>query len=60
MNIREIVSTTAGQPATDGAGVRMTRIIGTQELNEIKIYLVLHLKKYTHYIDKNKFQKNKK
>jgi redox-sensitive bicupin YhaK (pirin superfamily) len=41
MTIREIVSTTAGQPATDGAGVRMTRIIGTQELNMLDPFLLL-------------------
>ena len=41
MSIREIVSTTAGQPATDGAGVRMTRIIGTQELNMLDPFLLL-------------------
>lgn len=41
MNVREIVSTTNGQPATDGAGVRMTRIIGTQELNMLDPFLLL-------------------
>ena len=41
MSIREVVSTTAGQPATDGAGVRMTRIIGTQELNMLDPFLLL-------------------
>ena len=41
MGIREIVSTTAGQPATDGAGVRMTRIIGTRELNMLDPFLLL-------------------
>ena len=41
MSIREIVSTTAGQPATDGAGVRMTRIIGTRELNMLDPFLLL-------------------
>lgn len=41
MNVREIVSTSNGQPATDGAGVRMTRIIGTQELNMLDPFLLL-------------------
>ena len=41
MTIREVVSTTAGQPATDGAGVNMTRIIGNQELNMLDPFLLL-------------------
>ncbi len=41
MNVREIVSTTPGLPATDGAGVRMTRIIGTQELDMLDPFLLL-------------------
>ncbi len=41
MSIREIITTTPGQPATDGAGVRMTRIIGTQELNMLDPFLLL-------------------
>lgn len=38
---REILTTTAGLPATDGDGVRMTRIIGTQELNVLDPFLLL-------------------
>ncbi|MDX2419141.1 MAG: pirin family protein [Xanthomonadales bacterium] len=39
--VRELRSMTAGMPATDGAGVRMTRIIGTQELNVLDPFLLL-------------------
>ena len=39
--IREIVSTTPGVPATDGDGVRMTRVIGSQELNMLDPFLLL-------------------
>jgi redox-sensitive bicupin YhaK (pirin superfamily) len=39
--IREIVSTTPGMPATDGDGVRMTRIIGTPQLNVLDPFLLL-------------------
>ena len=38
---RKLLSTTAGMPATDGAGVRMTRIIGTQALNVLDPFLLL-------------------
>jgi len=38
---RELVSTTPGLPATDGDGVRMTRIIGTHELNVLDPFLLL-------------------
>ncbi len=38
---RELLSTTAGQPASDGAGVRLTRIIGTQALNVLDPFLLL-------------------
>ena len=41
MNIREIVSTTTGQAASDGAGVRLTRIIGSSELNMLDPFLLL-------------------
>ncbi len=37
---REVVSTTRGMPATDGAGVRMTRIIGTPALDHIDPFLL--------------------
>jgi hypothetical protein len=39
--VRELVSTTAGMPATDGDGVRMTRVIGTEELNMLDPFLLL-------------------
>jgi len=38
---RQLLTTTAGQPATDGAGVKMTRIIGTQALNVLDPFLLL-------------------
>jgi len=39
--VREVVSTTRGVPATDGDGVRMTRVIGSQELNMLDPFLLL-------------------
>ena len=39
--IREMVFTTPGVPATDGDGVRMTRVIGSQELNMLDPFLLL-------------------
>jgi redox-sensitive bicupin YhaK (pirin superfamily) len=39
--VREIAATTPGMPASDGAGVRMTRIIGTPELNLLDPFLLL-------------------
>ena len=39
--IREIVTTTPGMPASDGAGVRMTRIIGTPQLDMLDPFLLL-------------------
>lgn len=39
--VREVLSTTPGVPATDGDGVRMTRIIGTRELNMLDPFLLL-------------------
>ena len=39
--VRELSTTTAGLPATDGAGVKMTRIIGTHELNVLDPFLLL-------------------
>jgi redox-sensitive bicupin YhaK (pirin superfamily) len=41
MTIRELHASTPGQPATDGAGVRMTRIIGTGALNQLDPFLLL-------------------
>ena len=40
-DVREVVSTTPGMPASDGAGVRMTRIIGTPELDILDPFLLL-------------------
>lgn len=40
-NLREVQKITRGQPATDGAGVKLTRIIGTQELNMLDPFLLL-------------------
>jgi redox-sensitive bicupin YhaK (pirin superfamily) len=39
--IREIVEITPGVPATDGDGVKMTRVIGTQQLNLLDPFLLL-------------------
>ncbi len=39
--IREVVATTPGVPATDGDGVRMTRVIGSPELNMLDPFLLL-------------------
>ena len=41
MTNRSLVAQTPGQPATDGDGVRMTRIIGTQTLNMLDPFLLL-------------------
>jgi len=38
---REIVSTTPGMPATDGDGVKLTRVIGTAELDMLDPFLLL-------------------
>lgn len=38
---RELVTATKGQAATDGDGVKMTRIIGSQELNMLDPFLLL-------------------
>ena len=38
---REVIGSTAGIPATDGDGVRMTRIIGSPELNMLDPFLLL-------------------
>lgn len=40
-SIRELVGSTPGQPATDGDGVRMTRIIGSRDLNMLDPFLLL-------------------
>lgn len=39
--VRELLTKTAGQPASDGAGVKLTRIIGTQALNVLDPFLLL-------------------
>jgi redox-sensitive bicupin YhaK (pirin superfamily) len=39
--VKEVVATTPGVPATDGDGVRMTRVIGSQELNMLDPFLLL-------------------
>jgi len=39
--VRQLVTRTPGQPATDGDGVRMTRIIGTRELDMLDPFLLL-------------------
>jgi redox-sensitive bicupin YhaK (pirin superfamily) len=40
-DVRELVKATPGSPASDGDGVRMTRIIGTPELNMLDPFLLL-------------------
>lgn len=39
--VRELISSTPGIPATDGDGVRMTRIIGSPQLNVLDPFLLL-------------------
>lgn len=39
--VREVVTTTAGVPASDGAGVRLTRIIGGPRLDQLDPFLLL-------------------
>jgi redox-sensitive bicupin YhaK (pirin superfamily) len=39
--VRELATATPGRPASDGDGVRMTRIIGTPELNMLDPFLLL-------------------
>lgn len=40
-NCRELEYITGGQPAMDGAGVKMTRVIGTRELDMLDPFLLL-------------------
>ena len=40
-NVRELVQVTPGIPASDGDGVRLTRIIGSPEINMIDPFLLL-------------------
>ena len=41
LQTREVVGTTPGVPASDGAGVRMTRIIGSPQLDMLDPFLLL-------------------
>ncbi|NRA29093.1 MAG: pirin family protein [Parvularculaceae bacterium] len=41
MSTRRIVFSTKGMPATDGAGVKLTRMLGTQELPDLDPFLML-------------------
>ena len=41
ISLRAVSSITSGMPATDGAGVRMTRLIGTADLDHIDPFLLL-------------------
>ena len=40
-SLREVSRITSGVPATDGAGVNMTRMIGTSEIDQIDPFLLL-------------------
>lgn len=42
-NIRELASISSGMPASDGAGVKLTRIIGTPNLPDLDPFLMLDL-----------------
>jgi len=39
-DLRRVISTTTGLPTTDGAGVNMTRLIGTSELDHLDPFLL--------------------
>jgi redox-sensitive bicupin YhaK (pirin superfamily) len=41
VNIRKISQIIKGQPTSDGAGVKLKRIIGTEELNQLDPFLLL-------------------
>ena len=41
MKVRELISSTAGMKTSDGDGVKMTRVIGTRELNMLDPFLLL-------------------
>src|SRR3989454_5391180 len=41
MSERRVVKIVTGQPTSDGAGVRLTRVIGTQDLDHLDPFLVL-------------------
>lgn len=40
-NLREVTETSSGMPTSDGAGVRMTRVIGTPVLDHLDPFLLL-------------------
>ncbi len=39
--LRDVTTITSGVPATDGAGVHMMRLIGTEDLDNIDPFLLL-------------------
>src|ERR1700761_5847637 len=41
MSEREVVGVVRGQPASDGAGVKLNRVIGTRALSELDPFLLL-------------------
>src|SRR3954464_467270 len=41
MTVRPVIKTVKGQPASDGAGVRLTRILGTAEAQSFDPFLML-------------------
>jgi len=41
MSERRVVKVVTGQPTSDGAGVRLTRVIGTQDLDHLDPFLLL-------------------
>lgn len=41
MNFKEVTHITEGMPTSDGAGVKLTRYIGTPELNQLDPFLML-------------------
>jgi redox-sensitive bicupin YhaK (pirin superfamily) len=41
MTVRPVIKTVKGMPASDGAGVRLTRILGTQEAQSFDPFLML-------------------
>ena len=41
MSERRVVKVVTGQPTSDGAGVHLTRVIGTAELDHLDPFLLL-------------------
>ena len=41
MSERRVVKIVTGQPTSDGAGVRLRRVIGTQDLDHLDPFLLL-------------------